>query len=243
MVMLQRLKKFADSLGVSVRALESSIGASAGVISRAIKNNTDIQSKWVSALAENYHQLNIEWLLTGKGEMIKDEKPPVQPGMASDVHSIYKVAREYKLRTDRDLERQLIPLYEIEATAGIVSLFVDSAGNVPLDYILIPDLPKCDGAVHVRGDSMYPLLKSGDIILYKQVMNFDQGILWGEMYLIAFSNDGDEYVTVKYVQKNDRKDHITLVSHNGHHAPQEIRVDQIRGLALIKASIRYNTMG
>ena len=38
-----------------------------------------------------------------------------------------------------------------------------------LDYISIPRLPKCDGAVYVTGDSMYPLLKSGDIVLYKEV--------------------------------------------------------------------------
>ena len=185
-----------------------------------------------------YPEINAEWLLTGQGGMIKGEETPT-----SDAPVPYRIAEKYRLRTDKDVESQLVPLYELEASAGIVSVFIDSSVNVPLDYIMIPDLPKCDGAVHVRGDSMYPLLKSGDIILYKQITNFGSGILWGEMYLIAFSIDGDEYITVKYVQKSDNEGYVRLVSHNGHHAPEEIRIDGIRGLALIKASIRYNTMG
>jgi phage repressor protein C with HTH and peptisase S24 domain len=38
-----------------------------------------------------------------------------------------------------------------------------------LEQILIPHLPKCDGAFYVTGDGMYPLLKSGDLVLYKEI--------------------------------------------------------------------------
>ena len=41
-------------------------------------------------------------------------------------------------------------------------------------------------------------------------------IKWGEMYLISFDIDGDEYVSVKYLQKSDIPDHIVLVSYNEH---------------------------
>lgn len=52
--------------------MEKSIGASAGVLSRAIKSGHDIQSKWLQLIIDNYHQLSVVWLMTGKGNMIQD---------------------------------------------------------------------------------------------------------------------------------------------------------------------------
>ena len=60
-------------------------------------------------------------------------------------------------------------------------------------------IPKCDGGLRIVGDSMYPLLKSGDIVFYKQVHDIMHSIIWGEMYLISFDIDGDEYVSVEHL--------------------------------------------
>lgn len=68
---LKRIKEISQREGISVTALEAKIGASKGVFSRALANGTDIQSKWLVKLAENYPRYAAEWLLRGKGEMIK----------------------------------------------------------------------------------------------------------------------------------------------------------------------------
>ncbi|RQP18839.1 MAG: hypothetical protein EAS52_04210 [Parapedobacter sp.] len=68
---LKRIKEIAQQEGLSVTALEAAIGASKGVFSRALANGTDIQSKWVVKLAENYPHYSAEWLLKGEGEMKK----------------------------------------------------------------------------------------------------------------------------------------------------------------------------
>lgn len=65
---LKRIKEIADQERMSVTALEASIGASKGVFSRALANGTDIQSKWLVKIAENYPQYSTNWLLTGEGE-------------------------------------------------------------------------------------------------------------------------------------------------------------------------------
>ena len=88
---------------------------------------------------------------------------------------------------------------------------------------------------------MYPLLKSGDIVLYKQLRDLDD-IFWGDMYLLSIDMDGEEYVTVKYIQRSEREGYVKLVSQNQHHADKEIEMRRIRALALIKASIRMNSM-
>ena len=68
---LKRIKEIAQQEGLSVTALEAAIGASKGVFSRALANGTDIQSKWLVKLAENYPHYSSEWLLKGEGEMYK----------------------------------------------------------------------------------------------------------------------------------------------------------------------------
>lgn len=183
-------------------------------------------------------KINMNWLLTGEGKMLKDEIQLANP----------HVEENFKLQTDRVVELQSVPLYELDATAGLVSLFNDSIRQVPINHLQIPDLPPCSGAVYVRGDSMYPLLKSGDIVCYKEVSKDYKNILWGEMYLLSFIMDNESYITIKYIQKPENKEaeknqFVCLVSHNPYHSPKDIPFSSINALALVKASIRFNTMG
>lgn len=69
--LMKRIKVLADNEGMSVTAFEAAIGASKGVFSRALANGTDIQSKWLLNVVENYPQYSTDWLLTGKGEMLQ----------------------------------------------------------------------------------------------------------------------------------------------------------------------------
>lgn len=172
--------------------------------------------------------IDANWLLTGKGPMLKS-------------NSLQLIDRNRKT-ADKTVEDQEIPLYNLEATAGLKELFASGSPSQVLDTIRIPNLPKCDGAISVTGDSMYPLLKSGDIVLYKETTVED--IFFGEMYLLSVKlNDWDEYITVKYIQKSEEgNDYVKLVSQNQHHQPKDILKSKITALAMVKASIRINTM-
>ena len=230
----QRIREIADYKGISISGLEKLIGASDGVLRRSIKNSTDIQSKWVSLISEIYPDINTVWLLTGKGEMLINSETNTM---------VAEPASVYALRSDRNHAHQRIPLYNVEATAGIVPLFENPNEYDTGEYLDIPNLPKCDGALFVTGDSMYPLLKSGDIIAYKQINDIINGIFWGEMYLVSILVDDEEYVTVKFLQKSPQgDDYIKLVSQNKHHQDKDVLITSIRKLALIKASVRINSM-
>ncbi|MBO5662066.1 MAG: helix-turn-helix transcriptional regulator [Tidjanibacter sp.] len=207
-------EQFAARLGVGKSAL-SMIETGKSALSERNKN----------ILVQELN-VNPDWLDTGKGEMFNCPKEEWQP---------------YLRRTDNTLPYQSVPLYSLEATAGLVPLFVDPSKVKPIDYIHIPNLPKCDGAIYVRGDSMYPLLKSGDIVLYKQMNDFSN-IFWGDMYLLSLDVEGDEYVTIKYIQKSERPGCIKLVSQNPHHADKDIEIERVRALAFVKASIRMNSI-
>ena len=71
-IILDRIEQFAEKQGIKIGALEKKIGASKGVLSRAIAQKTDIQSKWLSKLVENFPQIDANWLLTGEGSMYRD---------------------------------------------------------------------------------------------------------------------------------------------------------------------------
>ncbi|HFK5512565.1 TPA: hypothetical protein ACGZ9U_003509 [Elizabethkingia anophelis] len=86
--MIQRLNEFIESLGLSTRAFEIKISASNGLIRKAITNNTDIQSKWLTNIIDNFPQLNIIWLLTGRGSMINEEDLRIENGENNEMSSI-----------------------------------------------------------------------------------------------------------------------------------------------------------
>lgn len=79
--MIERLNEFIKSQGLTTIEFERKISASDGVIRKSIRNNTDIQSKWLVKIAENYPILDMNWLLTGEGSMyrtpgVMNEAPP-----------------------------------------------------------------------------------------------------------------------------------------------------------------------
>ncbi len=222
--MNERLKLIRKQLGMTQDQLAQRLGIGKSALSMIETGKTGLSSRNRNILVQDLN-VNPEWLESGRGEMFNAE-----PDLTA-----------YRLRTDNSLPMQSVPLYSIEGTAGLVPLFADQTQTKPVNYIHIPNLPKCNGAIYIVGDSMYPLLKSGDIVLYKQLHNIDD-IFWGDMYLLSIDIDGEEFVTVKYIQKSERAGYVKLVSQNPHHADKEVAVDRIRALALVKASIRMNSI-
>lgn len=219
-----RVKLIRKELGLTQEQLAQRLGIGKAALSMIETGKGGLSSRNRNILVQELN-VNPEWLETGEGNIFNAE-----PDMTAFLH-----------RTDNALPLQSVPLYSIEGTAGLVPLFTDSSQMKPVNFIHIPNLPKCDGAVYVVGDSMYPLLKSGDIVLYKQLSNIAD-VFWGDMYLLSIDIDGEEYVTVKYIQKSDKEGCVRLVSQNQYHADKDVDVSRIRAIALIKASIRLNTM-
>lgn len=184
-------------------------------------------SHFLHKITEHYPEINPAWFFDGSDEMFKKEVRQ----------------QETPLFAEDSISYQKVPLYELETTAGLLQLFQASKRPVPIDTISIPNLPKCDGAIYVVGDSMYPLLNSGDIVVYKQVHDLPHDFFWGEMYLIDIELDGDTYITIKYIQQSEiGLDYIKLVSFNSHHSAKDIHISKIRAAAIVKASIRINSM-
>ena len=221
----QRVKEIADKLcdgniselarvvGVNQPALRDIVGV------KQAKPRFNILSQIADCSAL---QINAEWLLTGRGAMQKREINILH-------HPPYK-----------DAMRGVIPIYDINAAANLQTLFANDSQHV-LGEIIIPNAPDCDGTIYVRGDSMYPLVKSGDMVSYKQLHNIDN-LVSGEMYVVDFQIDGDDFLVIKYVKWEERNATLRLVSYNQHHQDMIIPASAVRAIALIKIVIRVNSM-
>lgn len=221
----ERILIFANTLGISKREFYNKIQVSRGTLESRTGITEDILAKFIAT----YPEVSIEWLLTGEGNMLNEVKSKIQPN------------HTFALSTDRKVQVQDIPLYDLSATAGIMAIFNDLS-ITPEDYLRVPNLPPVDGAIYVRGESMTPLLKSGDIIIYKKLALSLDSILWGQIYLLSFDAGGDTFTVVKYIQKSDDPERIRLVSHNSHFEPKDIPLSSIRALAIVKASITFHTI-
>lgn len=80
---LSRIQEIACKEGITIGAFERSIGASKAVLSRAIANGTDIQSKWIGIIVEKYPQYSTRWLLTGEGPMLRTDGMPTMSSTPS----------------------------------------------------------------------------------------------------------------------------------------------------------------
>lgn len=155
--------------------------------------------------------VSAEWLLTGKGSMIKSEN---MIGYAQ-----------------RSLNG--IPLIPVDAVAGIMS--GNSAQVMPYEceYYDVPMFRGADFLIYVKGDSMVPKYLSGDIVACKR-LSIDTFFQWNKVYVV----DSEQGVIIKRVRPGDDDEHITMVSENTDYPPFTMRRRDIYSIALVMGLVR-----
>lgn len=237
-----RIKEIAINEGITIGALERAIGASKGVISRAITNGTDIQAKWLEAIIENYPRYSSEWLIAGRGEMIKSAENlisrhhPEVDSSQSDIPNIAKTATPFLTDiADSSATKNTpgaIPLVSEKAAGGLIN---DENMNINerdvIGYYVIPKFRHLgvDFMIEVIGDSMMPRLFPGDIIACS-ILHNPQFIQWNKPHLLATRDQG---LIVKRLRKSAMTNCILAVSDNSDYEPFDIPKDDILGIARI----------
>ena len=159
-----------------------------------------------------------EWLLTGKGPMLKSDEQPLP---------------EAKKTSSR---HKGIPLIPMEAIAGFPAIDNDGVSFDDCQHYSIPEF-EAKGAsflIRVSGDSMTPLYCNGDIIACRKIseIHFFQ---WGGVYVL----DTSQGVLVKYVEECENNDDCILcVSENKRYKPFSLPKDDIRSLSTIVGLVR-----
>ncbi len=143
---LLRIEEISKNEGITIGALERKIGASKGVLSRAIANGTDIQSKWIQSLVEKYPNYSTEWLLSGNGPMLRDgvlqkeERPADQRAAVSDelLDRIEQQAQEIarlqgKIEAQKDFIELIISKLSKNNGGGNFGFPAIASENSPID--------------------------------------------------------------------------------------------------------------
>lgn len=182
-----------------------------------IKANT--LSNWYSRNTIDYNkiitkcvEIDANWLLTGKGEMLKEEKP------------VAMVAT---------MPGEGIPLIPLSAMAGVASGGF-SVLEQDCERFVIPMFSGADYLIPVKGSSMYPKYSSGDVVACKIVPLQDLFFQWNKVYVL----DTVQGPVIKRVQKCNTENAVTLVSENPNYPPFELSLSQIYAVSVVIGVVR-----
>ncbi len=72
---INRIIQLLEALNLSARQFDMSIGTGNGYTLRMQKNNASVGSDVIERIIKEYPQVNLVWLITGKGEMFVSAEP------------------------------------------------------------------------------------------------------------------------------------------------------------------------
>lgn len=218
----QRILLFAASLGISKRDFYTKIGVSRGTL----ESKTGITEDVVTKFFATYPEVSIEWLMTGRGEMLANE--PVIPVKQQPV-----IADERPVASLATQPGKGIPLIPIEAMAGALT-----GEQTVLEYecerYVVPVFKGADFLIPVKGSSMYPKYSSGDIVACQRVPMSDLFFQWNKVYVI----DTNQGALIKRIKPGSDKEHVLIVSDNEKYDPFELPISSIHAVALVIGVIR-----
>ena len=175
--------QFANFLGISPQGLST-------WIKRETFDNELIYSKCEG--------LSPEWLLTGRGEMLKNTADTTSETVTPDSQS------EPKLSSN---PIDGIPYFDVDFLGGFDEIFNDQT-STPSCRIIAPGFEKASVWCNVTGHSMEPKICHGDIIALRRCSIND--IQYGEIYAVVF----DTIRTIKIIRRGSTPENLRLVPIN-----------------------------
>jgi len=111
MKIIERLNIYIEHKGISLNSFDKSIGTANGYIGKQIKNNASLGADIIEKIVSKYTDLSIEWLITGKGEMINSKSTPDKdpPGnynsqaLITTLQELVETQKRYIERLENDL--------------------------------------------------------------------------------------------------------------------------------------------
>jgi len=121
-----------------------------------------------------------------------------------------------------------------QVAAGFLAGFADGS---EFERIHIPGFEGTEKKylLQVYGDSMYPFITSGDMVICRQI--FKENLRIGEPYVVATQRDG---VVVKRI-KSINNETLTLESDNAKYGPYDVYKNEIEGIYQILGVVTFNT--
>ena len=186
-------------LKLNPNALATKVGIDASNLARKIKGQQNFTERDVWKFSDI--GVNPDYLVTGDGSMYV-----ISQGSGSN-------------------SPLGVPIFDQEFACGFLE--VNDTAVTPVGYASLPGTYGATCWCKASGDSMRPLVNNGDYICLKRIEDWNQFIIWGDIYAIETVN---EMRTVKRIEKGNDDDELMLVPVNKDYTPQPIKKALIRGI-------------
>ena len=183
---------------------------------KGVQKKSALGSDKIDKILSKYPDLNLEWLFSGKGEMLKSGNTNTEASKEESVKGI--------------------PLVNATAIGGYGNNVFSFEERDVKDYYVIPKFKhkQVDFMIGVEGSSMYPKYNSGDVVACRIIKerNFIQ---WNKTHVIATREQG---IIIKRIKPSDVPNSLLMISDNESYDPFNVPEEEIEGLAIVVGVIR-----
>ena len=174
----QNILLFIASKGITPYEFYKKSGVTRGILSQ----NNGISEENIARFLALFPEVNTEWLLTGKGNMLK-----LNRNNASNIQ-VHSSGSSNNSNISK-------PYFDVDFICGFDEI-INSQVSIPTANIIIQGFEKADLWCNVSGHSMEPKISHGDIIALRKCTIED--IQYGEIYAVVL----DTIRTIKILRKS-----------------------------------------
>lgn len=215
-------KEIIDSILEHEGISASSFAKEIGIHPTQIYDLQSGKTKKISATVGNkiisvYPNYNLQWLLTGKGEMLKTESE-------GDRNKTLSKEQYYEDDIPEQFTTYLVPM---AAMGGSLVGFEDEGFRKENCERVISPVANADWVIPVCGDSMEPEYPNGSKVYVQQIYP-DDFIAWGNVFVLDTTNG----IIIKVVKESEKKGYVRCESLNpsGRYTPFDVPMRSIRAM-------------
>ena len=207
-----RISKFIQYKNITIAEFERNVSLANGYIK---KFKGSIGSDKLNNIISYYPDININWLITGEGSMLKSE--------------ISNMLAESPMEYGKKQTRPRIPY---TAAAGSLTSAVEGITANQCEQIpRINVFPDYDFTIIIKGSSMEPKYEGGDEVACKRI-DYTSFIQWGKVHVL----DTAQGIIIKRIYEDGEK--IRCASYNTEYPDFSILKEEIFSMSLVVGLIR-----
>lgn len=207
----QRLSLFQDYIGLSNNAFALKCGINPSNYAKMLKGQQTFTTRSLVKIGDAFPQLNTEWLITGDGEMLRDNTN----------------GRTFKTYF-KETHQVMVPLINIDSVGGIHSQNLLTAGEQYVEELVpFPNARPDDVAILQSGNSMSPVIPPGAVLQIRRVDDWQDYFGYGNVFVLWLKDDRRITKLVKRYDP-DPKNYIMCCSYNSDADDEELPKSKIR---------------
>ena len=242
----QRLLDFIYHLRVTQKDFCDALGVSNSYVHSIRKS---IAPDKLSKIRESYPDLNIEWLLTGKGEMLNSGRPVSGSVVVTNNGQINGNNNMNVTHTHSSSAEQCdedVPMSEVEELPIIPSKIVNEPTIDVYSYInenntdttpKVPQLPKASAGYKIKSRAMEPDIYPGDMLFLEPYPVGEEHIVPGDPYVVDTSTNG---LVTRYLFYSDDGGFLAVSKNPDRYPNFVIKREHINSISRIVGLLRLN---